>query len=69
MNRHTAQIPARRRCAVSLLAIVSLLVSALMPLAQASGGSAGTLLAAICSPNGIRYVEIDLGPAESERLR
>ena len=37
-----------------------------MPLAQASGGSAGTLPAAICSPNGIRYVEIDLGPAEPE---
>ena len=68
MTRHSAHISARRwrRQAVSLLAIVSLLVGALMPLAHASAGSAGTLLAAICSPNGIRYVEIALGPAEPE---
>ncbi len=41
-------------------------MGALMPLAHAAGGSAGTLLAAICSPSGIRYVEIALDPAEPE---
>ena len=41
-------------------------MGALMPLAQAAGGSAGILLAAICSPSGIRYVEIALHPAEPQ---
>ena len=66
MIRNPARIPARRRHrrAVSLLAIFGLLMSALMPLAHAAGGPAATLLAAICSPSGIHYVEIALDPAE-----
>lgn len=41
-----------------------------MPLAHASASpSAGKLLSVICSPNGLRYVEIDLGPAGSETPR
>ena len=73
MTRTRTCIPAesRRRQAVSLLAILSLLIGALMPLAHANAGAsgAGTLLAAICSPNGVRYVEIALDPAEPEAPR
>ena len=68
MTRLSAPNPTRRRRqqAISLLAIFSLLMGALMPLAQATASPAGanTLLAAICSPDGIRYVEMDLGAPE-----
>lgn len=53
---------------MALVAIFALFASGLMPWAQrvAASSDADTLLAAICSPNGVRYVEIDLGAAESE---
>ncbi len=69
MTRHRSPIPARRRRLVSLTAVLALLVNALMPLATAGSAAAGTLLAAICSPNGIRYVEIDLAPAAPDAPR
>lgn len=39
-----------------------------MPLAQAVAASSGNgvLRTAICSPNGLRYVEIDLGTADPQ---
>ena len=68
MTRHRTQISARRRRLISLTVVLALVTGALMPLAQAMAGSAGSgaLLAAICSPNGIHYVEIDLGQPDAE---
>ena len=70
MTRHRTQIlaPLRRRRLVSLTLMVALVINTMMPLAQAIAGPSGThiVLGAICSPNGVRYVEMDLGPAESE---
>ena len=63
--------PTRRRRQISLTLVLAVVVNALMPLAQATAGSdqAGTLFATICSPNGLRYVEIDLGPPDTEPPR
>lgn len=73
MTRHRTRIlaPLRRRRLVSLTLMVALVVNTLMPFAQAIAGPSDihTVLAAICSPNGVRYVEMDLGPAESEAPR
>ena len=71
MTRHRTHPSARTRRLVSLTVVLSLVVSALMPLAQAlaSPAGSGALLAAICSPSGLRYVEIDLGLAEAEAPR
>lgn len=68
MTRHRTHLSARHRRLVSLTVVLALVTGALMPLAHAMAGPAGTatMLAAICSPDGIRYVEIDLGPAEAE---
>ncbi len=56
------------RPVVALVAIFALIISGFMPLAQAVAAlsGAGTMVAAICSPNGVRYVEIDLGVADQE---
>ena len=68
MTRHRTHLSARPRRLVSLALVLALATGALMPLAQAMAGPAGTgtLLAAICSPSGLRYVEIDLGRSEPE---
>lgn len=60
--------PSLLRPVVTLVAILALVVSGFMPLAQAVAASSGTgtLLATICSPNGVRYVEIDIGVAGEE---
>lgn len=56
-----------RRRTVGLVAVLALLFGGLVPLVPAAGASGdGTLLAAICSPNGIRYVEIDLGGSDRD---
>ncbi len=68
MTRLRTHLSARHRRLVSLTLVLALVTGALMPLAQAMAGPAGSgaMLAAICSPNGIRYVEVDLGPAGTE---
>jgi len=55
----------------AIAAVIGLLFGAVLPSAQAVAASseAGTLLAAICSPNGIRYVEIEFGDAEPDDPR
>ena len=55
----------------ALLGVIGLLFGTVLPLAQAvaAASEAGTLLAAICSPNGVRYVEIEFGNAEPDDPR
>ena len=63
--------PSWRRRVAALVAITGLLVGGLAPLAQATAASSGpgSLLAAICSPNGVRYVEIDFSNTGADAPR
>ncbi len=55
----------------ALVGVIGLLFGTVMPLAQAVAASSetDTLLAAICSPNGVRFVEIEFGDAEPDDPR